>query len=304
MSQRDSQAHKVRLNADVLKTALTWLLRGAQWRLIGWRKDCTWRTSQLLAVAGLMWAWSDEALVSERFDSARKIALQMFPQKQSVAKSFQGFMKLMRRWTEMFVQVLKETLRNRMNEELSDCMTVAGFLLFGVDGSRIELPRTLAHERVFSSGRNKKKGKRGKKNSKRNKKKGKKSRNMSSRSKPLTEASLKKVQTASMWITTLWHMGTGLPWDWRLGPSDSSERSHWMEMLAGIKKAAMFVCDAGFVGYEYASSVITAGHHLTIRVGANVKLLKGLGIVKEQEGLVYLWPDKAARRTVHRWYFA
>lgn len=280
MSQRNCQTHRVRLNADMLKTCLSWLVRGADWRPICWRDDCTWKVPQLLAFTTLMWAWSDEALVGERFDTARSIALQMFPQEQSVASTFQAFMKLLRRWTPQFVQVLQQTLRARTADELSDCMMVGGFLLFGVDGSRIELPRTLAHEREFSSARKKKGAKKSK----------------SKKAKPMTEANRKKTQTASMWITTLWHMGTGLPWDWRLGPSDSSERSHWMEMLASIKKPAMFVCDAGFAGYEYASTVLSAGHHLTIRVGANVSLLKGLGFAKEQEGLVYLWPSKAAKR--------
>ena len=33
-----------------------------------------------------------------------------------------------------------------------------------------------------------------------------------------------------------------------------------------------------------------------IRVGANVRLLKNLGYVKEKNGLVYLWPDREAAR--------
>jgi hypothetical protein len=228
-----------------------------------------------------MWAWANESTVSDRFEHARGIALQMSPQKQNVGNTYQGFMKLLRRWTPLFVQVLQEALRARTTDELEDCMMVGGFLLFGVDGSRIELPRTLAHEREFSSTR---------------KKQGKKNGKTAKRSKRMSKANRKKAQAASMWITTLWHVGTGLPWDWRLGPSDSSERHHWMEMLFSIKKPAMFVCDAGFVGYEYARTVLSAGHQLTIRIGSHVNLLKGLGCAKEQAGLVYLWPNAAAKK--------
>src|SRR5271157_4224654 len=39
-----------------------------------------------------------------------------------------------------------------------------------------------------------------------------------------------------------------------------------------------------------------SGRHLLIRVGANVRLLKNLGYVKEKNGLVYLWPDREAAR--------
>ena len=37
-----------------------------------------------------------------------------------------------------------------------------------------------------------------------------------------------------MWLTTMWHVGTGLPWDWRLGPSGSSERDHLKQMIAAL----------------------------------------------------------------------
>ena len=33
-----------------------------------------------------------------------------------------------------------------------------------------------------------------------------------------------------------------------------------------------------------------------MRVGANVRLLKGLGYARERDGLVYLWPDEQAAR--------
>src|SRR5205823_2614147 len=38
-----------------------------------------------------------------------------------------------------------------------------------------------------------------------------------------------------------------------------------------------------------------AGHGFLIRVGANVKLLRKLGYVRERAGIVYCWPDAAAR---------
>ncbi len=33
-----------------------------------------------------------------------------------------------------------------------------------------------------------------------------------------------------------------------------------------------------------------------MRVGSNVKLLKKLGYARERDGLVYLWPDRAAQK--------
>jgi len=44
----------------------------------------------------------------------------------------------------------------------------------------------------------------------------------------------------------MWHVATGLPWDWCIGPSDSSERAHLLEMLPGLPLAALMAADAGF----------------------------------------------------------
>jgi len=99
-----------------------------------------------------------------------------------------------------------------------------------------------------------------------------------------------------MWLTVMFHVGTGLPWDWRIGPSDSSERDHLKRMIDALPAGALVTADAGFAGYEYWKALTDSGRHLLIRVGANVRLLKGLGYVREQGGLVYLWPDREAAR--------
>jgi len=99
-----------------------------------------------------------------------------------------------------------------------------------------------------------------------------------------------------MWLTTLFHVGTGLPWDWRLGPSDSSERDHLMQMLATLPAGALVTADAGFTGYESWRALRDSGRHFLIRVGANVRLLQGLGYARERAGWVSLWPDREAAR--------
>jgi len=286
MSHRDRIGEKVRLNSGSLKTALSWLLRGTDWQEVSWRSDCTW-TARLLSITALLWAWSDEETIVERFSTARKITLHMYRPVEKMGETYQGFMKLLQRWGACLILALEVSLRKRMMEDFSTHMKVAGFLLFAVDGSRVELPRTAAHERVFSCS---------KKRTKANRKNKQKRKNKSSRQRNAKKANEKKSEKPAMWITTLWHVGTGLPWDWRLGPTDSSERAHWMDMLKAIPEPAMFVGDAGFVGYEYAAAVINANHQLTIRVGAHVTLLKKLGYARESNGLVYLWPDKSAKR--------
>jgi hypothetical protein len=93
-------------------------------------------------------------------------------------------------------------------------------------------------------------------------------------------------------------MGLRMPWSWKSGPSYSSERDHFRQMLAEQKfpKKTLFCADAGFTGYDLWKQMIDAGHSFLIRVGANVRLLRKLGYVREKEGIVYFWPKNAARK--------
>jgi hypothetical protein len=93
-------------------------------------------------------------------------------------------------------------------------------------------------------------------------------------------------------------MGLQMPWSWKAGPSYAAEREHFREMLATqpFPKNTLFCGDAGFTGYELWQTMIAAGHSFLIRVGANVTLLRKLGYVRERAGIVYCWPDAAARK--------
>lgn len=279
MSHQDKDRCLVRTNADCLQQALRWLLRHMPWSDIRFRDDCTWTPLQLAATA-ILWAWSDEPTLGERFFTARRIADHLYRPQREFATTSQAFLKMLVRWTAALVSVIQTALRERMQEALATSWTVSGFLVFGVDGSRVEVPRTKSHEAVHGLARNKQ-GRKLKRNR---------------RKKPRTAAHSKKANTPAMWLTLLWHIGTGLPWAWRTGPTGSSEREHWLQMLGELPAAALIAADAGFVGYEVLRTVIDSGRHVLVRVGSNVRLLKKLGWAKESAGTVYLWPDRAAQK--------
>jgi hypothetical protein len=67
-------------------------------------------------------------------------------------------------------------------------------------------------------------------------------------------------------------------------------------MVPELPAHALLVADAGFVGYELWQTLLAAGHHFVIGVGANVHLLRQLGWVREHAQVVYLWPAHAARK--------
>jgi hypothetical protein len=159
-------------------------------------------------------------------------------------------------------------------------------LALAIDGSRVSTPRTEANEKAFRAS-NYGKGKTAKYRKKKSKNKRKKNRAKATTVQP------------QIWITLLWHMGLRLPWSWKLGPSDSSERAHFQAMLAKQKfpENTLFCADAGFVGYDFWKSIMDRDHSFLIRVGSNVRLLTKLGhFARERDGIVYVWPDATARK--------
>jgi len=277
MSHQDLDVVKCRLKGQCLKVALQSLLSEVSWSLIKFRQDCSW-TPKLLAATALLWAWSDESTLVERFSVVRRIIIFLFSLQHQVAESYQAFIKILARWTDEMVLAIQVSLRQRLPQQFPDCWQMFGFIPFGGDGSRIELPRTTAHEQAYSASR-----------------KSKKRKSKSARQRRNHHKHSRKLNSPQMWLTTLWHLGTGLPWNWRSGPADSSERAHLREMLESLPALALIVADAGFVGYDFARAITDSGRQLLIRVGANIKLLKQLGYVRESGNTVYLWPDKAAK---------
>jgi IS4 transposase len=272
MARRDFEGRSAGLNVACLQAALGRLLGRVDWSSIGFRDDCTWTPRMLVSMA-LLWAWSDELTLVERFHSTRKIICRLFPRQSQPALSYQAFTKLLGRWSARLLALLQVAFRQQGQQELPSFWHVFGWTLFAVDGSRLELPRTRSHEAVYGVARAKTK-----------------------RRKRARRASTKKSSGPQLWLTTLWHVGWGLPWDWRVGPADSSERAHLLEMLPGLPSGSLIAADAGFVGYHCLSQMLADGRQLLLRVGSNVRLLKQLGYARESDGTVYLWPDREARR--------
>lgn len=264
----------ITLNVSLLKEVLLWLLSSCDFSAICWKSQCTW-SPRLLASVAMLWVWSDESTLTERFDNSRKIGLEMEPVSNRVAGSYQAFMKLLIHWSRPLLVAIQIAFRGRMQTESHEHWWTEGLVMFGVDGSKIALPRTRDLEASCAPSR--KPSTRRRNNSK-------------------SRAARRKASNPQLLLTTLWHAGTGLVWDWRTGPSDESERHHLLEMLEDLPQDALVTADAGFVGYEFLSAIVGSGRHFLIRIGANVKLLQELGFAREYHHTVSLWPDKQARR--------
>jgi hypothetical protein len=295
MSHQDQDGHTpASYNFQALQDALHWLFPSMAEVSIAFRLDCTWSLLGFMYVA-LLWTWSDQDTITGRFTTARKICIKILGRSargQSVkvpATSYQAFMKMLRKWTPRFVLEISNMFRRRMIQTFGDRFKVAGFILFGVDGSRLELARTESNEKVHSP----------KSARKFTQSKGAKRCKRASRQKQAEESRRRKAINPQMWLTTMWHMMTGLPWDWRTGPSDSSEREHALQMVSSLPGKALVAADAGFVGYDFWNTLLKGNCHFVIRVGGNVRLLRNLGYVRQNRGIVFVWPDQAAKAYQH-----
>ena len=299
MSHQDRKSpQQIVVNHQVLREVIAWLFPPALFVGMHVRQGSTWKP-RMLAAAALFWATSDRPTLGERFEHARKIIRKIFHRLPAPGKTCEGFLKRLRRWNGELLVVVVGVLRARMEQELADQFQVAGFTVFAGDGSRVETPRTQLDQRAFSPRRKpkrntNKRAKRGKSPSARPRKSQAARRRKTK--KQSAASSAKKANMPQIWLTLLWHVGTGLPWSWRRGAADSSERHHLLEMLGEMPENSLITADAGFVGYEFWKAVLDAGHDFVIRVGANVKPIKKLGYARQYDHTVYLWPDQAAKQ--------
>jgi len=292
------QDRKIVINHRTIKQVVDWLLLPALFSRMRVRKGASWKP-RMLAVVALLWAMSPESNLKDRFEQGRKIVNKIFRWQSPAGATYQGFVKMLRKWHVELQLAIIPHVRTQMREVLPGQWEIAGYVVFAGDGSRIELPRTESLEGAFSPRRkrrekkNRSKCKRGRKAKNSAKRKAAKTR----RAKRQSAASIaKKANSPQMWLTLLWHVGSGLPWAWRTGPSDSSERGHLEEMLPELPENSLITADAGFIGYDFWKTILDGGCHFVIRVGANVRLLKQLGHARQYEHTVYLWPDAKAKK--------
>jgi hypothetical protein len=172
-----------------------------------------------------------------------------------------------------------------MQDELPAQWETAGYVVFAGDGSRVALARSESLEAAFAPVRRRRKARRRQQTGARR-----------SPKKQAAASRQKKATSPQLGLTLLWHVGSGLPWAWRTGPSGASERDHLVAMVPELPAHALIAADAGFVGYALWQALLSAGHHFVIRVGANVHLVRQLGWTREHAQVVDVWPAQAARK--------
>jgi hypothetical protein len=278
--------------AQELQGAIGNLLSGVDWQDVKFRQGCQWTPLGLAAVA-LLWTWSAKATLKERLDQAlrcvRDLPGRLAKGLAPLKISYQAFIKLLVRWTVTQVGCLALAFHVLMHRKFPKEFRFAGYVILAGDGSKLRLARTRSNEACYSPATRGQKGKK-RRRLDRAKKRPRGSKARAQRAKD------KKADSPQLALTLLFHVMLRLPWDWRIGPSDTSEREQLREMVPGLPADALLVADCGFVGYDFWSELLASGRQFVIRVGGNVRLLKRLGVVREAGDTVYLWPNKAAKR--------
>lgn len=246
----------------------------------GWR---AW----YLAMQALIFSWSEKKFVTDAFSESHKRCRQLGH--AATVATYQGFMRALASSLGVLMPLMFLRLQQLMQEVGGRFWLVSGFVPLAFDGGRNDAARTVSNETEFCAP-NFGKGKTAKYRKK--KTKGMR-RTQNEKNKPVDPK-------PQIWITMMWHMGLRLPWSWRLGPSNSSERAHVCEMLEQEKfpENTLFCGDAGFVGYDFWKWILDQGHDFVVRVGGNVNLLcQNMDFERRRDGTVFCWPrDKQAKQ--------
>jgi Transposase DDE domain len=263
--KRTSPTKRASRHARTLPDCLRQFLTPAVWKqaqhgLPKSRKNTRWGFHHLILVL-LAMTWSQGDSVHERFAMARGIVAICRPKRKRAGHTHQGFQKALCRLPMRPLVLLADALRQRIAALLGEALHVDGFIPLGCDGSRLQLVRN--DELLARTGQ-----------------------------------ANKADAPPSLWVTALVHLTTGIPWAWRLGKADASERDHLRRMLRTLPAAALVIADAGFVGYDLAAALIAAKASFLIRMSSTVRLWvdQPIDVDRFDQGVVTYWPQEARRK--------
>jgi hypothetical protein len=217
------------------------------------RRKVRW-TPQAAATAAVLMALGGTLSLEVRCDDALT-CLSREPRRRALGKTYTGLIKALVRQADQVLPVVKEHLRGKVKKALSRIEQTCGWTLLAVDGSKVDLPRTISHEKDFGIADNGK--------------------------------------CPQAFVTAIVEVRTGLLWDWRVDRGDASERAHLVDMVNELPGQSLLLADGNFVGYPIWQAIAHQRRDFLIRVGGNVHLLRKLwpdAAIEKQGDIVYVWP--------------
>lgn len=213
-----------------------------------------------LAIAAVLMSWSPAPTITQRFSDALAALDGALPRRRRTGRTYQGFIKALMLHSGLLIDQVVIHLRTKSRACAGKHWQTGEFVSIGVDCSKFDAPRTQSNEPLGMAGKDK--------------------------------------CCPQMVLLLLFHLGSRLPWGWRIGDANSAERTLLRDVLDQLPPDVLLVADAGFTGYDLLCELQRRGLHFLIRVGNNVRLLKELGeYSREGKHTVYLWPlNRRSRR--------
>ena len=270
-----------------LKELFRWLLPKRIFLKRRVHGNTKWKSASLVWMA-VCWAWCEAKNVTDAFTHSAEWMDSL--NRSSVPKTYQGFIRALTAAGDELVSLVRSCIHKRLPQIGRSFWRYRGRVLFAFDGSRETVARTRSNEAAFCA-KNYGHGKTAK--YRRKKTKGMR-RRKNEKNKP-------QPQEPQIWLTMIWQVTLRIPWTWRLGPSDSGERAHVLDMLKEeeFPEKSLFCGDAGFVGYSFWSALVKKGHDFLVRVGGNVRLLSEVAAIHRiGDNIVYSWPKDAERKNL------
>ena len=210
--------------------------------------NATISAQTLVSLAMITWGWLSGGTIEDRLRVACEILKGIRETSGTVSR--QGLMQALASCAESLLPLMIRHMAD-MVQGIKGLWSAKGKVNIAADGTKFLAPRTQANQAAFSA---------------------EKSATKTGKSRRYaTEADRAKAATVQVNATVLWHLGSGLPLNWRLGGPASSERRNVVEMLPELPANARLVGDAEFVGDPLWRSLIDSRRLFIVRVGSNVK---------------------------------
>jgi hypothetical protein len=217
-------------------------------------------TPRLLVICAVLLGWMPGPNLEECFSAAREVLVWMYSSRRRPGETLAGFLNALSTQSGRLLSVVVASLRRMLIRLSGRGWRWGPWVVMGADGSRVECPMTRDNEKHLG-------------------------------------CAGKAKTTPQIFVTTLFHVVSGLPWAWIRGRGDASERGQLREMLKELPSRTLLLMDAGFPSYLLLRALLAGGHDFIVRAGRNVSLLRGLGWDIRQDGqTVYLWPKNHRKR--------